>query len=506
MATMHPAHIDPNTLSDAERLLFEAFQHELEADFHVFHSVTWTGDHNIPGECDFIIYHRAYGFAVLEVKGGGIEVRGDIWLSHGRGGLRNKIKDPAEQARTALYTFRDLFRQAAGHKFPGVYTWGVCFPQSVFPKGALHRDLNKFNTLDAKRLGAIRPWLIDLFTYAQPYQAMYPVTAEDEATFFELLDSKMSLPRSLLFSIYEQRSRLEEADRFQDGLLDLFADKPRLAFWGAAGTGKTALALKLAVRLAETGAKTLFLCRSAGVRDLASRAGRDRFAVETFDRAAGLEAGVWEALVVDESADCPADLVPAVEALLNPELEASAYLFYSVFGGTLTPDLPLLGLLGLGRREDRQFHLRTNIRNTRAILDFAVRLTGVGPGPSPASTGGTEPAVFRPPTADAARDQLGQVIRNLTQTHGLGPEQLVVLTEVPTAELFSGLDEYLGVRVQTPASFGAGESDVVLYVHVPALYAGPGARPMPVLYQGLTRARFLLFVWFWEFAKPVSPA
>ena len=48
----------------------------------------------------------------------------------------------------------------------------------------------------------------------------------------------------MLFAMRRQQEELESVGRFQDYLLNLFDDKSRVGFQGAAGTGKTWLAIK----------------------------------------------------------------------------------------------------------------------------------------------------------------------------------------------------------------------------------------------------------------------
>jgi hypothetical protein len=53
-------------------------------------------------ETDFIIAHPNLGILLLEVKGGGIEVRDGEWISIDRYGQKWKITNPYEQVALAV--------------------------------------------------------------------------------------------------------------------------------------------------------------------------------------------------------------------------------------------------------------------------------------------------------------------------------------------------------------------------------------------------------------------
>jgi superfamily I DNA/RNA helicase len=72
MARMVPNQLSPDTRSDAERLLYEAFRDRLEDDYIVFHSAAWLSQDRQgrprDGEADFVIAHPQRGILVMEAK------------------------------------------------------------------------------------------------------------------------------------------------------------------------------------------------------------------------------------------------------------------------------------------------------------------------------------------------------------------------------------------------------------------------------------------------------
>lgn len=284
MAVMYPEVLDrEQTESSAEIYMFEQFREQLDDSFHIFHNVTWTGNRNLRGECDFVIFKRDRGFITLEVKGGRIENIDNAWFSINRHDQRIRIKDPIRQARYAQYAFRDLYRNHYRTHFSGIFSWGVCFPEAVALESFSHRDLNEYNVLHAANLDRIYDWIQGLFEYTRPDEHRR-IEQEESDRFLALFKGNLVLPRSLLFAMRRQQQELESISQFQDYLLNLFDDKRRVGFQGAAGTGKTWLAIKKTMRLCEEGKHVLFLCFSSNLRHELMRklGGLSRVTVETF--------------------------------------------------------------------------------------------------------------------------------------------------------------------------------------------------------------------------------
>src|SRR4051794_15284901 len=83
MAQMHPAKPSASTQSNAERRLFEKFRTELPDDVHVIHSLGIAQHKTKPwAEIDFVVV-AGEGLFCLEVKGGKVERKNDVWYSAG---------------------------------------------------------------------------------------------------------------------------------------------------------------------------------------------------------------------------------------------------------------------------------------------------------------------------------------------------------------------------------------------------------------------------------------
>ena len=258
MAIMHPpsiAHLS-GYKHEAECMVFDKCK-QLPDDFHVFHSVSFC--HSNEGECDFIIFHPAYGYICLEVKGGGVGCRGNRWYSIDRSLQKHKIKNPIRQAQRAMWSLRTFFERQHG-TFHGTYCWGVCFPDAIYSSDHFSLELEACYVLDYNKINDIHAWARNLFL-ARNWRPDRPgLSAEDVQAFLYMLKQDITIPLCIGRLVDEQEEHLADLDIIQEYMLDVFADKPLVAFQGAAGTGKTWLAIKKARRLAQQGKKTLYLC------------------------------------------------------------------------------------------------------------------------------------------------------------------------------------------------------------------------------------------------------
>jgi hypothetical protein len=311
-------------------------------------------------------------------------------------------------------------------------------------------------------------------------------------------------------------------------------DLPRVAIEGAAGTGKTLLAVEWARRIAAQGRRALLLCFNRPLadhlgsvaegydvqsfhglcHDLAqeadiefrvpeSAAAQQRFwsdeaplrLLESLDR---LPERRWDAVIVDEGQDFRENWWAAIEELLREPRSGSLVVFYDpnqdIYGGGPPK------YLGVAPAR-----LVYNCRNTARIASWVARCVGAE-------------ARFRPGTPDGlevgeieCRDEAALVQNVRTTLHELlhdgkvASEQIVVLSTRSPEKSCLARHRRLGSITLVPLSEAAGpgrvrfgslhrfkglEADVVLLVVEPgALNSGPKH-----LYVGGSRARLMLVV------------
>ena len=225
---------------------------------HVIHSLKWWKSRNNQGECDFIIFHPDRGFIALEVKGGRITLDNFQWHSIDRNGCQHKIDNPISQVKNAMHAIIKIYQSKYG-KFNGYFCWGVCFPDCIWDVKTDILETSKDNILDCSGLLSINSWVDKLFKLVN-WKADSKLNKIDTDQFIDMLNPQICLNYSIYRILLEQEEKLQQFNRIQDYLIDLFEDKKRVGFQGAAGTGKTWIAIKKALKLADQEKRVLVMC------------------------------------------------------------------------------------------------------------------------------------------------------------------------------------------------------------------------------------------------------
>jgi hypothetical protein len=286
MARMYPNRLDPNTKSPAERVLYEAFQDQLDNSYAVFHGVNWqspTPDgRRRDGETDFVIAHPNGGILVLEAKGGGIrcDPRTGEWLSIDRDERPHRIKDPFDQARGIKYTLLYQLKSMMGRPKRRINIGhAVAFPDTVIRKDLPGLDKPREIVLDATDLTDLSGWVGRAFTYyrgKEPAQDAAPGKESIDAL-LDLLGKAWELRPALWGNFVQERQQLIRLTEQQYNVLGTLSRQSRAAICGCAGSGKTMLAVEKASRLARQGFRTLLTCYNRNLAiDLRARLKRQQ--------------------------------------------------------------------------------------------------------------------------------------------------------------------------------------------------------------------------------------
>jgi hypothetical protein len=372
-----------------------------------FHKVDPRGrEHD--GQSDFIVMHPEYGILFIEVKGGGVEYDPHRqWTSTDAHGFRFFINDPVLQAQRALYEFRErlesssdwpanrdgryLFRTylRKGVIFPdcdpplpvpdwigGHDKWHFCF-RPEFTDGLAHWIRNRLPTHPAPPACFAQDAITNVHRrLAASVQMRVPLADQ--------FNSQLNEQDSLLTG--EQRVALLNMD-----------ENPRGLVRGAAGTGKTVIALEMCARIAERQQSVLLLCYSSALCQwLKRRLAHPAVQIMTFADLCSHLLGAhpedhpreysptdpklaalvqraravppprtWDAIVVDEGQDFQRAWWDIVEATLKYD-SGVLQVFYDANQAVYARDFDIAGVLNL-----REHTLRNNLRNTRAIAEMA---------------------------------------------------------------------------------------------------------------------------------------
>ena len=417
MARMIPPVPAPET-PDSERRVYQRFQSVLPNEWAVIHSQRFLLPKNgtaWEGEVDFLILDPLRGAIGLEVKGGGVQRTAAGWFSNDRHGTRHALKqDPGRQASSAVHAIRRYLKAAPGFGQRGFrcrFGWGVVLPDVESPAD-MGPDLPRDVVLDRGDFVRLKQAVDRVFAFHCGDGR--PLSEAGAEAFVAALVERYPPASRLAIQFKEENRELLRLTKDQMTLLDNLAAHNRAAIEGAAGTGKTVLAMEKARRLAITGRRVLLLCfNSPLAQDLAVKA--CDFDVETFVdfcRRLTSRAGVgfdeklrrnkklprgeatrlfakeapkrlrealarlpderWDAIVVDEAQDFLPNWWPCLNEALRDGRAGTLYAFYDpnqdIHDGGPPRSLEVI-----------EHKLRDNCRNTVRIAGYVARLVGTEP-------------------------------------------------------------------------------------------------------------------------------
>jgi hypothetical protein len=325
-------------------------------------------------------------------------------------------------------------------------------------------------------------------------------------------------------------------------VLDGLVNSPRALITGAAGSGKTVLAIEEAVRAAGVGKKVFLCCFNRQLGDFLMKSVAEHpeitaTSLHRYMRRLIDDAGLQDRLVGASTTDLMAVFYPsvAVDALIELELAESFDLivvdeaqdllqpqYLQIFEALLRGGLadgawrffydPKQNLFdgihpsGLGSiREVRpaEFALTLNCRNTKPIAVMTCLLSGATAGETLVAEGPEVDTLWHRNPADALR----RVSRYLNRLLGssIDPEQIVILSRraLPHSSMAPGLvgvpyplrESPLlapgSIRFATTSAFKGLESDVVVLVDVDDLDT---SEALSSVYVGTSRARAILAI------------
>jgi hypothetical protein len=259
------------TESHAEMRVYEALSRQLPSGWYAWHSLRIRVPGHADTEADFVIADPSRGVLILEIKGGRIEQRDGLWFSNGV-----QLKQaPREQANHFMHELLRLLQSKQIIPPPcGVAT---CFPDTEFSRAPGQTDMAGC-VLGVHDLRWLDKALPDAMTCALP-EGFRPKGKWLQA--IPNLWGETWVPRT----DFGLKARVEKEDRLrldaeQFAVLQGLMENESVLVTGAAGTGKTVLALAMARRLAESGKKVLLLRFTEPLaRWLANQAGGENLEV-----------------------------------------------------------------------------------------------------------------------------------------------------------------------------------------------------------------------------------
>jgi len=268
MAKMIPPHWHDDTPRSEQRV-FSLLQNDPQSEnWVVLHSLNLKQSGNQPyGEVDFVVLIPGAGVLCLEVKGGRVACKDGKWTTTDAAGSVFPLKrSPFNQAQQGMHEVRKSLeeRLARCQEFYRVpFGYVVIFTDVEAPP--LEIGTEPWEVVDHH--GVNTGLAVQLLRAAKNQRARHHITSSPPEPQPALLrkmketlrpDFERIIARGTVVGDCERRLlRLTEE---QYDKLDLLADNARCLFEGAAGTGKTLLALEFARRCARGGDHVLLIC------------------------------------------------------------------------------------------------------------------------------------------------------------------------------------------------------------------------------------------------------
>ena len=222
------------------------------------------------GEADFVIIAPPYGIFILEIKSGGVGFDGTYWKFINRNHeITEKTRGPFEQAKEAMFEIKQIISERFDNQYNEknvLYYYGVIFTdEGSFPKEKLIED---------------QPWCLQQNDGKNDYCSFIKLlnkkfreqlklqnkkipeafSDSDAAKIAKVLRPIVDIVPPIKSFIDDTEQDIFELTQEQLECLDDIELNPQMLVFGAAGTGKTLIAIEDAKRSALKNKKTGIFC------------------------------------------------------------------------------------------------------------------------------------------------------------------------------------------------------------------------------------------------------
>lgn len=556
MARMIPSVISPEVKSNAERKIFEWFRDDPTTEgWVVLHSLGIANHRTVLyGELDFFVMAPKLGIFALEVKGGRVSCSDGIWsFTNKYGKTTSKSRGPFAQANEGMFSLIDAVKQKYGpkHKLSNLlYGTGVMFPdiefQVVGTEGEqwqvfdMHNNCSVGDYIRKLAKNTKQKWEEQFGFFPQDKIPDYKDIKELSTMLRGNFDKIMSLGKKIYYTEEAFISLTEEQFR----CLDQLEDNPRCLIQGAAGTGKTLLAIEEVKRSASQGQKVAFFCYNSMLANwlkqsfedvipemrpiyigtihswllqIANNAGaqikpcQDELA-DFYQKELPLIAldaieqnsVMYDKIVIDEAQDIlGTDAFEVLDAVLKGGIERGKWAMFgdftrqAIYQETKCADRIIEDLDS--RTSFIRFKLKINCRNTKYIGDEIKCITGFDSGSyiwSKVDGIPVEHRVFN--TQEEQKHQIDELIKKLV-AEGVAAENITILS--PYKRENSVISEFSDAKIKgytphnndftsfsTIQAYKGLENTVIIMCDIESF------ENEQLMYVGLSRARSALFI------------
>ena len=543
MAIMHPTDIENYDYTPTEKEMYYALKQQLPDKYQVFYSIRWFETSNkkrVDSESDFLVFDPSFGFITIEVKGGtGITVSDGTWTliedyGWGESSSRDLKCSPYEQAEKSMRHFHDYFVNEFNQSFNGVYGFCVAFPRYAIDSQLAQEappeltiDLNDMQSLYAKINAVFHYW-------KNKRNISIPFSAEQRTRFITAINKQISMSAAAGALIPIKEKEFSKIDFVQDSILDCLFNYKQAQIVGGAGTGKTFIGIKKAIRDAIQGKKVLFVCCNGELSAYVSArvAAYSSITVYTYE---GLMKSIlgerydqlpvngngnrncfelidlvpatekYDSIIVDEAQDFDLDMGLSIRSLLVNDKTSELYVFYDKNQNVFEMDFENAFAI-----DAPPYVLRYNIRNTGCIYECAVNRTNLGQDTVANNIIGVQPEIHNYSKPSQAVKALTNIVNRLVQKEYVPEKSIVIVSDVAFDKSILSGESRIGafsivfkhhsdteegeICFKTAEEFKGLEANVVIYLthdfsNLPATNTDSRKE-----YVAITRARYYLYI------------
>jgi len=272
MAKMVPPYVESSNQNRGENLVFDWFKEKTPDHWIVLHSLNIPeSDKGFGSEIDFLVLAPGLGIFCLEVKGESIARKDGIWIiSDSQGRQYEKTISPLRQAEQGMYGLRDLIKKRKGShsRYSRLFfSYGFIFTGNKYDIDDAEGD--KWRVYDRRDMDmpleeyiqSLSRHSADIYKNHKWFDPVHSYPShKDVQELKNMLRGDFEKIKIICSKVEEIEHKLKKFTEDQYHCLDSLEDNPRCLFKGAAGTGKTMLALESAKRSIDTGNRTLVTC------------------------------------------------------------------------------------------------------------------------------------------------------------------------------------------------------------------------------------------------------
>lgn len=219
------------------------------------------------GEGDFVLIDPARGILIIEVKGGEVWCDQGEWFQRNRATGHSQAINPEAQASNTKFRILSEVAERISDAANVLFCHAVWFPDGAVNRDNLPLNYHPHMTLDAEDIALPEASIHRVFSYWKALNPRRIAPGSLTKAIVAALAPTLSIVRSIRQTLDEREELLVRLNREQAKLLEFLDEQLHVAIHGAAGTGKTLLAVEKARRIASPREPVLFLCFNAALRD-----------------------------------------------------------------------------------------------------------------------------------------------------------------------------------------------------------------------------------------------